>query len=75
MLNEREMRAVGAALKTLAVYEREDVVGVFMKQGAFRYLTSAEIVTLSKKLEAAVPPPEPEDAPTDPGPEDEPVDS
>src|SRR6478736_1833567 len=43
MLNEREMRAVGAALKTLAVYEREDVVGGFMNRlptrgwGPWRY--------------------------------------
>ena len=39
-------------LDVAVVLQREDVIGVFVKQGSFRYLSNEEIVTLSKKLEA-----------------------
>jgi hypothetical protein len=67
MLNDRELRAVAKALKDYAVMQREDVIGVFIKQGSFRYLSDKEIVELSKKLEAALPSETPEGGTDDVG--------
>ena len=52
MINERELRAIAEVVRSYSVLQREDVIGVFVKQGSFRYLSNEEIVTLSKKLEA-----------------------
>lgn len=54
MLNERELKAVAEAMKHYAASQREDIIGVLLKQGSFRYLSEEEIVALAKKLEGAV---------------------
>jgi hypothetical protein len=56
-LSAAEMRALSEAMQGYAASQREDIIGVLMKQGSFHYLSEAEIVALAKKLESGSKPP------------------
>ncbi len=49
-LTKAEAKVIGEMMNLFATHEREDVIGVLVKFGAFRYLSDDELVVLSRKL-------------------------
>lgn len=53
VLTPHEMRAVAEALLEYARLQGDDLAGVFVKQGSFRYLPVENLVSLAGKIEKA----------------------
>ena len=50
-LTDNEAKVVGEMFAIVAKWEGEDIIGVLMKNGAFRDLPGEQLVNLAQKLE------------------------
>jgi len=51
ILTNAEARAIGETIKINAGMEGEDIIGILMKNGCFRFLPETKLVDLAVKIE------------------------